>query len=197
MQHLNANVLCAVDIEMTGPDPIEHEIIEICILPLDRFLKPHPELLLFSMTMIPERPENIDFGHCRLSKTDVSRVMTKGFDNMKVADLLVDWFERMSLNNRKKIIPLSYNYASKLPIIKDWLGHSTYSDIFADDYRDTLVAAHYLNDREESRAETPPFSKQGLRWMCQRFNIPVHEVGGSCMSDCRQNAELYGHLLRM
>lgn len=197
MQHLNANVLCAVDIELTGPDPINHELIEICILPLDRMLRPHSELMMFNMKMIPEQPENIDYTYCRLSRSDVARVGVTGFNNMKVADLFVDWFERMSLNIRKKIIPISHNYASKLPIIRDWLGHTAYNDIFDEDYRDTLVATHYLNDRESSRAEVPPFSKQGLRWIAKRFNIPIIEAGGSCMTDCKTIAEVYGHLLRM
>lgn len=197
MQHLNANVLCSIEIDRTGPDPIMHELCEICILPLDQMLRPHPQLMLFNMQMIPEQPENIDYNHCRLTKVEMARVKVTGHDNMKVADLLIDWFTRMNMNTRKKIIPIGHNFASKLPVIRDWLGHDTYNDIFATDYRDTLVTAHYLNDRESSRNEVPPFSKQDLRWIAKRFNIPIIEHGGSCVTDCKTIAEVYGHLLRM
>lgn len=193
-QHLNSNVLCSLEVDLTGPDPDVHEIAEICVLPLDHMLRPHKELLLFNMRMKPER--EVDYKYCRLSRSEIAALMLKGHDSMKVADLFSDWYQTLGIKERKRIIPIGYNLAWKLPIVKEWLGPTVYNDIFANDYRDVRVAAHFVNDRDDVRGEPVTYSKQDLRWLCKQHGIDMILHGGSCASDAMQIAELYAAMLK-
>jgi len=192
MTHLNASVLCAVSIDLAGRDG---ELIEVCVLPLDHTLEPHPELLMFDMRMKPENPKDIDWDACRPTRKEVAQIMLTGVDRHKAADMFIDWFERMQLNVRKKIVPLAYNFPPTRQVLIDWLGWSVYKDIFADNYRDVLIAAHFINDRDYVRAEPPTFSKQNLRWLANQYHIPIVKTGGSCAGDAMTIGKVYRFML--
>lgn len=195
MAHLNSNVLAAVTVDLTGLDPVKHELLEVCVLPLDQMLEPHPELIMFDMKMKPENPEEIDWGQCRMARKDVARTIITGVDRYKAADMFMDWFDRMHLNNRKKIIPLGHNYAKTQRVLIQWLGWDVYSEIFADDYRDVLIAAHFINDRDCVRAELPTFAKQNLRWLANYYHIPIVMHGGTCAADAMTIGQVYKRML--
>ena len=42
--HLNGDLLCAVDCETTGLNCKEHDIIQVCVLPLDSQIQPLKEI---------------------------------------------------------------------------------------------------------------------------------------------------------
>ncbi len=172
---------------------IDGELIEIAVLPLDHMLKPHKELRLFDMRIAPEC--DVDFTYCRLTRAEVSAAKLRGLDASRIADIFESWFRSLDLNPGKRLIPIGHNLLPQLIELKLWLG-SLYSEIFADDYRDTLVATHFLNDREDVRGEAVSFSKQKLRWLCKLHGIEHLEYGGGCLTDCKAIAELYSHLLR-
>lgn len=196
MQHLNNNLLCAIGFDTTGPDPDIHELIEVCVLPLDSMLNPHSELILFNMKMKPDMPETIDWKHCRATIPEVAALCATGSDRDKVADYFLQWFHGMNMPNRKGVIPLCHNY----PILRDfllrWLQWDTYHEIFQEDYRDTLVAAHFLNDKADVKGAALPFSKQLLRWVAKQLDVEKHEQGGSPCDDARTIAEVYKRLLK-
>src|SRR4029077_8974982 len=107
MQHLNGNLLAAIDIETTGLDPKIHEIIQICILPLNSQIQPLKEILPFYIDMAPGRPESIDPQALSVSKLELCRIMQQGFDQFKGADLLDSWFDKLDLAIGKRISPLA------------------------------------------------------------------------------------------
>lgn len=194
-QHLNANVIASVQIDMSGPDALNHEMLEICVMPLDAKLDIHPELLLFNMRMKPEDPDSIDHDFCRFNKIELGKIMINAFPRHKVADLLEKWFHHLALNRGKQIIPLSYDWPWTRERLIHWLGYETFSHIFSEDYRDIHVAANYVNDTYDVRAEPVPFAKQTLRWIGKKLHVETMEHGGSCVEDCRQMAEIYKRLL--
>ncbi len=196
MQHLNNNLICAVSAEATGPDPFIHEIIELCVLPLDQFIEPHKELLLFNIVIKPEEPSLIDYKYCRFSRERVADAVIRGLDKYKVADLLRDWFDRMLMPEGKRIIPIGYEWPVDRELLLKWLEPENYFAIFSDNYRDVKVSANYINDRFNCKGEAVPYSKQDLRWLAKTHDI--EKVGrGCCMEDCRTIAMIYQRQLKM
>lgn len=192
-QHLNANVLCSIGIDVLKP---VNELFEIAIIPLDKFLEPHKELLLFNMRMKPYTlVGDIDWSKSRPSKSTVASTLLTGFDKDKVIDLFEDWFDKMDLNRGKQIIPLAHNYVKIKPVLVDWLGPKLYEKIFREDYRDTLVTTHFLNDKEDCRGQQPFFSKQDYRWIAKQLHVEILERGGSAMDEALAIAKIYRRLI--
>lgn len=194
MQHLNANVLAAVCVDTTGPTE-DHEIIEVAVVPLDHMLRVHNDLILFNMRMQPRYIENIDWKHCRLTRVEVAQTVNGGFTADRVADMLYGWFCKLDLNERKKIIPFGYKYTETRAALIKWLGQEMYSEMFSDDYRDLLVAAHFINDRQCCKGEPAIYAKQRLRWLAKYHDVEMLEAGGSSLSDCYTIAQTYRRML--
>src|SRR5688572_4310889 len=92
MQHLNSNVMCALDIKTTGPDPDRHHIVELCILPLDYMLEPHKELLLCHLRIQPPDIADVDYELCEISRVDMARTMNHGYSEYKAVQIVQEWF---------------------------------------------------------------------------------------------------------
>lgn len=197
MQHLNSNVLCGVKLELTGPDPLMHELIEVAIVPLDHNLELHDKFALFNMRV---RPQTInpadDFKGCRLTKAEVADACLRAYDRYKVADILLEWFEDMKLPRGKKLIPLVYNFPAERQNLINWLDYEVYSQIFSEDHRDLLSAAHYMNDRQCVRGEAAIFPKQNLTYLARICNVPQIE-SGTAVSDAYLMAQTWKRMLQM
>lgn len=97
--NLNGNLLCAVDVETTGTVPGFHDIIEIAVLPLDNAFKPSTLVMPFCMTMRPTRPENVNLDALSVNRGKYTEIMTNSLTADKVADFLVEWFEKLNLRS--------------------------------------------------------------------------------------------------
>lgn len=195
MQHLNQNLLCAIGIETTGHDPTRHELAEVCVLPMDKFLRSHPELILFNMKMRIEMPEEIDWKQTRLTRPEVGELIQVGIHRDTVAEYFLKWFNEMELPFRKKVIPVCYDWPYVRSVLHGWLGEEIFKEIFLEDYRDPLAAAHYINDWNDMRSEVPPFSKQDLRWIAKKLDVEIGERGGSACADAFTTCEVYRKIL--
>lgn len=196
MQHLNANVLCGLKTELTGRDPEMHEIIEVAVIPFDHNLEIHPTFTLFNMRMRPMEMQPFDdFKNCRLSRSEIAQACLRAFDRDKVGELLYDWLLAMDLPRGKKIVPLTYNYPMERQILINWLGYDRYSEIFSEDHRDLMVAAHFVNDRQCVKAEPAVYNKQTLSWMAKIHNIlPIER--GTAVSDAVMMGQVYKRMLQ-
>lgn len=192
MTHLNSNVLAAVTIEMTNQNPLLGELIEVCVLPLNHMLQPHSELTLFNMRIRPEDKDSVD---CRLTGKQVADLVLNGYDREKVASLMLDWFYTLDLKERKKILPIGHEWPRTREVLKTWLGDEIYSEIFSEDYRDTKIATHFLNDQMASRGESVPYAKQGLPWLASKLHVQRQSQGGNCTEDALVIGEVYRRLL--
>lgn len=199
MQHWNGHLLCAIDTETSGLDPFWHEILQICILPLDSNIEPLQDHLPFYINLIPEHPERVSQEALNKNGLDMAELTLKGIDKVKAIDLFEDWIKQLKLpttkyGTPKQLMPLGHNYSFDRAFIISWLGNDLYNQYFNYHHHDTMIAAHYLNDRAAFHAEKVPFSKTNLQWLCTTLNIKS-ERAHTALSDCVSTAQVYKKLL--
>lgn len=199
MQHLNGDVVCVIDTETTGLDPLIHEMVQICILPLDHQLKPVKSVMPFYIEVKPEHPERAQKEALAVNKLDLATIVNRGHDRMKAIDMLVDWIDKLGLpytkyGNRKKIMPLGQNYQFDKGFIQAWLGCEQYNELFHYHYRDTMITAQYLNDRAAFRVEPIPFPKSSLGSLASKLGVQIDNAHDA-LQDCLATAEVYRKLM--
>jgi DNA polymerase III epsilon subunit-like protein len=199
MVHWNGRLLCAIDTETTGLDPYWHEIWQICILPLDSNFNPRRDIVPFYIDIKPECPERIKMEAFKLNRKSLLRALQTGFDPQKAIDLLQEWFDKLNLpvtkfNTPKNIIPLGQNFTFDKSFMVKWLGQDLYSTFFHYHYKDTMLAANYLNDRAAMHAEKVPYPKVGLTYLCNLLKVK-RERSHDALQDCLATASVYRKLL--
>lgn len=201
MQHHNGNQVCVIDTETTGLDPLWHEIIQICILPLDANLEIRKDVIPFYVDLIPDHPERIDKEAMKVNRLKIAEIGKKGFNRDAAVDMLEGWIKKLGLpctkyGTSKKIIPLGHNFAFDMGFMKKWLSIDVYNDFFDYHYIDTMIAANYLNDKAAMHAERVPFSKISLTYMCSTLKIK-NEKAHDALHDCIATAEVYRKILNL
>lgn len=209
MKHLNGNILAVVDCETTGCDPTKHDILEICVLPLNKHLEPSKTIMPFNLMMIPRRKENIDFEALRCmeqmdqfyreqvckSKERIIETTLSGIDQNYAAELLVEWFEKLQLAPNKRIMPIAHNWVFDRGFIIDWIGQLTFDLIFDPRYRDTMSASLFMNDFADYRGDPYPFQKNNLQYLCSTLHVE-RERSHTAIDDCIATAEVYRRMVR-
>lgn len=196
MIHLNGNLLCAVDVETTGLNFREHDVIQIAILPLDCNIKPL-RTLPFYVNMKPKRPENIDYKAMTVTKLSLVNLINNSIDPWTAVDLFEEWFHRLNLPVGKKIAPLAHNWPFDRMFIEDWLGGpKNFEAFFFHQYRDSMAAALYLNDRAEQHLDKIPVPKVSLDYCCSVFDIK-NQKAHDALQDCLTTAEVYRRMVMM
>lgn len=199
-QHWNGHMLCAIDVETTGFEPWFHELLQICILPLDARIKPRKDLLPFNIYLRPEHPERMDDDVLKMHKKLLDDVERFGIDQEKAKDLLQEWIDKLGLpctkyGTPKRIMPLGQNYAFDRSFLERWLGNRTYNYYFQAEQRDPLTISAYLNDVADVYAEKIPFPKRNLMYLCNLLNVDLKNQHDA-LADCLATAECYRRLLR-
>lgn len=199
MIHWNGHQMCVIDTETTGLEPGWHEIIQICILPLNSDLKPRKDIMPFYIEIKPNHPERASPEAMKVNRLDFAILAQRGHDSEKAKDLLTEWVDKLDLpftkyGNRKKILPLGQNYAFDRSFIMEWLSPEVYNELFHYEYRDTKISACYLNDRAGMHAEKVPFSKTRLSWLASQLDVEV-ERAHDALSDCQTTASIYRKML--
>lgn len=193
--NMNGHLLCAIDTETTGLDFRQHEVIQVAILPLDEHLKPNKKYLPFNMHIKPTKLDTIQPQALKVNKVNLQELMLHGMDPFQAADLLDEWFEKLNLPIRKKIIPLGQNFGFDKGFLKEWLGELSYARLFDYHNRDTMVAALYLNDRAVVHGNKPPFPKVNLSYIANQLEVE-HSQAHDALADCVIVAECYRRMMR-
>ena len=197
MIHLNSNILCTVCIDTTGEIVGIHDLIQICILPLNFTIDPNPNILPFDCILKPER--FFDDPSIKIRRREkLAKCITSGLDPLIASDLLMQWFKSLNLPEGKKIMPLSFSWANQKAFIAEWLGMSTFNYIFDYRYRDILTTALYLNDKADVEIEQCPFPKVDLTYLCKTLKLDFeadHQV--DVTYDCGIVAAAYKQLLKI
>lgn len=200
MIHWNGHQMCVIDTETTGLKPGWHDLIQIAIVALDSDIKPRKDVMPFYLELIPEYPERADPKAMQINRLDFAIIGQRGHHPDKARDLLEEWIGKLGLpetkyGNSKKILPLGQNYPFDMGFLKAWLGEETYNDWFHYEFRDTKVAASFLNDRCAMHAEKAPFPRTSLSALAKKLDI-VHEKAHDALSDCLTTAGIYRQLTR-
>jgi DNA polymerase III epsilon subunit-like protein len=177
------------------------EIIQICILPLDNNIEPIRTIMPFYIEIKPEHPERVKKEAMSVNMLDLATICNRGFDRMHAIDLLEQWINKLGLpytkfSSRKKIAPLGQNYCFDKGFISAWLGDKHYNELFDYHYRDTMIAANFLNDRSSFLApgELVPFSKVNLTWLAKTLSVQ-NDRAHDALQDCLTTAQVYKKML--
>lgn len=192
--NLNGELLCAVDVETTGLVPGYHEIIQIAVVPLNSELEPNPELRPFYMNIAPDFPERGKSGaegvHGITTESLLGNVSQE-----ESADLFDQWFVRLELPYRKRLVPLAHNWAFERSFLLPWLGLQTFSELWSGHPRDTLIFGAMLNDVAIWAGKEAPFPQLSLTYMCNKMGVRLIDAHDA-LPDCLATAALYRELIR-
>ena len=194
MRHLNGHILCAIDTETTGLDPVVHEMIEIAIVPLGPDLKPRKDIFPFNFKIRPENVNVIDKEALSVNKITLEDLYTNGIDPIKASDLFETWFDNLKLPFGKKIVPLGHNWSFDAKFIEKWLGLTAFNCFFDYHYRDSSAIALFLNDWAEFHNERHPFPKVKLSYLCSQLKVE-NQRAHRALDDAIATAECYRRLV--
>lgn len=192
MIHLNGNILCVFDCETTGLDPLNHDMWQICCMPLDFNLR--STATPFEVML---KPRNMNRDSGAISKANFNKAVLTGMEYEIAASLFVEWVERMELGFRKRIMPLAHNWPFDRSFIIEWLGPETFNHYIDARYRDTMVAAAFINDVCDHSAERVPMTKLTLRAVATSLKIDWDDGSAhDAVYDCYKTVEVYRALIR-
>ena len=194
MMNLNGNLLAALDLETTGLIDGYHDIVQVAIVPLDNNLDPL-DSPPFYMNIKPDHPERADPEAMAVNGLDLAELAMEP-DCWQVADYFDEWFERLNLPLHKKLIYLTQNAPFDIPFTKHWLGVQGFEKYFHRRGRDTMFMALGLNDQAVWKNRAVPFSRVGLKALCETLGIPL-DNHHDALADCIATAKVYRELLRL
>ena len=198
VKHFNGNLLCAIDVETTGLDSSVNEIWQIAVLPLNANYSPLKEvegpngirhINPFYANMQIFNKDNIDKKAVGNREAFI-KIQKTAFDPYDTADMLVNWFERLSLGPNKRILPLAQNWCFDRSFLIEWLGIKTFELLFSPRYRDTMVCAALQSDKQSYRGEKVTLAQYNLSYLghhAQYKNPKPHDA----LQDCITTAKVY------
>lgn len=195
MKHLNSNILCAVAIKTTGPDAQKHILLEIAIIPLTATCSISKEVLPFNIIFKPD-DQDLTRAEFSLDNDLVLKCLEQGQDKYEAAELFDKWFAKLRLPERKRIMVLAHDWASKRDFIKEWLQPTGFHNSFSHEYRDPQSIGLFLNDRADVKNERCPFPKVKLSYMAAVEKIEYVERLPTVIDECQAVINLYKSLLR-
>ena len=195
LRHCNGNLLCCIDVETTGADPMIHEIIQVAFLPLNSNYTPM-KITPFYLNIRPMDIGTIDFRSVKVHKQTVVEMMAYAIQPEIAADMFMDWFYKLDLPLGKKLMPLWSGGSFDKGFLVQWLGNELYNDCIHYHERDTQSLALAINDRFDLNAESPPFGRIGLASLADYFGI-INESAHDALADCATTAKVYRAMLAM
>lgn len=181
MQHLNGNLLCALDVETTGLTPGYHEIFEIAIVPLDGNFKPDRKFTPLNLIIAPQYPERIDWSAPVMqgNKTRLKDAMATGLTYDAALTIINRWFDGLNLL-KKRIAPLTCNGMFDLPFIRELVRPTAFDDMFAcNEIRDVMYMARSMNDLADVKGWPYVFEKVDLGYLCLCMGIDSKQYGST------------------
>jgi DNA polymerase III epsilon subunit-like protein len=193
---LSGHMLAAIDVETTGRDPCEHEIIQIGIQPLDCHIEPISGVPVFYHSIRPNYPEKAQEEASAVHKLSIDDIILNSPSQEKVADWLDNWFIKLKLPWKRKIVPVAHNWQFEAGFLKSWLGMESFDAFFHWSAQDTMLIANYIKMSAEFRGIRSPIRKVGLTSLCTQFGI-VNESPHDALADARAEGRVLKKLLEM
>lgn len=182
----NGNILCSVCIDTTGDNPKEHDLISIAVVPLDRTFDRDKKYNPFLTTLQPintyAKMDILHAGEYKLThrhsakQPEYKNAMTYGAEYTTLADAFEEWFDKLGLKERKRIIPLAYDWPFVSMYLKKWLSIPAYERIFDYRYRDLLSCCTMENDNAEYNFRELPFRKLDFSYIGSTLGMAENAV---------------------
>ncbi len=207
--HFNKNLPCAVAIKTTSDSASEGELIQIALVPLNKFFEPSVERLPLWIHICPEdgtitksvhdeyRAPRYDYPQYMLATPQEIKVSKEtGVTYEQSLTLIEGWFDKLRLGQHKKLLPLAYGYGYLMPFLHSWLGYRTYEDIFDWHYRDPFAYISFDMDRKYQRNEEHKWRKIDLTSVLSSAGVESSRER-DVMSLAVDQAKLYQKLLQI
>lgn len=192
---MNGHLPCAVDTETSGLDPKKNDIIQIAIIPLAPDFEVSKKHTAFTVLLKPKRPENVSPDLPRKMKNKFLDACINGMDPWTAVDRFEEWFQKLHLPPRKKIVPVGSNFSFDQAFLTEWLGGPlNYENYLRSDYRDTHLTALYINDSCDRVNAKIPFPKTNLQYLCACLGLE-HPNAHDAIADAFMAAKVYKKLL--
>lgn len=193
-EHVNSNVICAVDIRVGGTDPSTCDLLEICFIPVNHSYKMHTEFNLFNVRIRPCWP--VDGRVAKLNIEARSEFEKSSNDAHGAYTMFEYWCETtLELKNQKKILPLCYDWSYIKPFLKYWMGDDGLAHYIGDSIRDVQSMMNFANDRHAFWGDEVPYPIIRESQLYSRSNIPLIEKN-SLLANCKGLIDVYGQTLR-
>ena len=195
MRHLNHNTLVSLWIETTGDDPRKCDIVEICIMPLDNFIRPSKIMIPFYNQILPFRIENIDFKMASVGREKMQQATTHGLEPSLAADRLEEWVHKLNMPYGKRLVPIAYNWPVVREFLHTWLRFHNFNYLFSHEYRDVMSSVLFINDSWNQRNKMIDYPRpEHLAYLCHAHNISF-KMSDDVMVKALKLAELYRQLI--
>lgn len=182
MNHFNDNLLCAIDLKLTGLESGEDDFYELAIVPLTyRFL---PDTSgKYPLLHFKKRPINKEKFLNSVPKNKVTTILDGALDHYNSASLFIKWLENLQLGHNRKIMLLGWNVASYVPFLSNWIGEKHYKEYIHDYLRCVEAASLFCNDRSAAFGNIVPIQKNIRTYVLRQLNI-IRE-SDDCLSMCQ------------
>ena len=187
--NLNGDVLAAIDVETTGLDPFNDEVVQIAIVALDVNLQPVDHFCSYI------RPVEHSTSTAAETHKIPVEVLDSAPDRFTLTDSLFDWYQSLELAPGKRLIPLCHNGQFDIPFVQRAIGLDVFNEIFGFPSRDSLSLANGINDRAAFHNLPIPFPYTGLQSLCDRLGVPLDNAHDA-LSDALATARVYQSLLQ-
>jgi len=163
---------------------------------LDSDIRPIPSIRPFNMTVRPKHPTRQEKAAGCVPHHNLADLLLYAPESEKVADMLVEWFDRLELPFGKVLVPLVQNWAFESSFLKAWLGPNLVDKLFSSHARDPMLYAIAMNDKAAFMGEELPFNRVGLGPLCNKLNV-INANPHDALADCLAAAEVYRALLHL
>lgn len=191
---LNGHLVCSIDVETTGRDPSKHDIIQVCILPLDDGFRPNKRFVPFYMPIQPRDLSRVDMEAMSINRLKLGELLTNAVPYDAAADLFITWFEKLKLPENRRILPLGHNYPFDRAFLIEWLGPLCYDYYIDARYRDTMPASLYSCDRCNMNNEEVRYPKCNLAYLANVLKIDTTQAHDA-LNDAITTAAVYRAML--
>ena len=181
------NIFAAIDLETTGLDPNNCEVLEIAIVPLNSDFTISTDIPEFSCRIRAEHPERADL-------TALNTNHLNPTEGEKLSDVRAELMQWAMENGITSITPLAHNLAFDMAFVKT--AFPEFSRIFTHHGRDSMRLAYILNDVLRVRGDEEMFSSGSLKSVKTVLDIEG-EVQHHALEDARDAAHAYRKMIAM
>lgn len=190
--HFNHHRHVAVSIKTTGLNPDFHELVQICIFPLNSKLELSKDIIPFYMNIKPLKPKiNLQLSKGLITANRYNEIKENADLSQTVASLFDSWMEtQIKLADWKKLKVLTYDWPHKQEFIKKWLGSYNFNEYFSNEYRDILSVAAFANDYADTYSQQIPYPKVFISFIANILDVEYKFLDESIIH-CKNICEIY------